>query len=145
MTDTFATPHFTDRLAHLPVLVLAYFQGEPTLPRSRPMEYLMSLTIALTVRRPTLPYYVALTKQTWTPPPSSSARIPMPAPGPGNGESRLHDGASSCIESYVVSRMLSEGPKVFTFDALTCEALENFDLTESTADYLQPFPSVSLR
>jgi len=38
--------------------------------------------------------------------------------------------------------MLSEGPKVFAFDALTCEALENFDLSVSTADYLQPFPSV---
>jgi hypothetical protein len=41
-----------------------------------------------------------------------------------------------------MSRMLSEGPKVFAFDALTCEALENFDLSVSTADYLQPFPSV---
>src|SRR5208283_618348 len=51
-------------------------------------------------------------------------------------------GACSCIESYVMSRMLSEGPKVFAFDALTCEALENFDLSVSTADYLQPFPSV---
>ena len=51
-------------------------------------------------------------------------------------------GASSCIESYVMSRMLAEGPKVFAFDALTCEALENFDLSVSTADYLQPFPSV---
>src|SRR5207302_9993950 len=49
---------------------------------------------------------------------------------------------SSCIESYVMSRMLSEGPKVFTFDSLTCEALENFDLSVSTADYLQPFPTV---
>ena len=38
--------------------------------------------------------------------------------------------------------MLAEGPKVFAFDALTCEALENFDLSVSTADYLQPFPSV---
>ncbi len=51
-------------------------------------------------------------------------------------------GASSCTESYVMSRMLSEGLKVFAFDALTCEALENFDLSVSTADYLQPFPSV---
>src|SRR2546423_9802400 len=51
-------------------------------------------------------------------------------------------GASSCTESYVMSRMLSEGPKVFAFDALTCEALENFDLNVATADYLQPFPSV---
>jgi hypothetical protein len=52
-------------------------------------------------------------------------------------------GASSCTESYVMSRTLAEGPKVFAFsDALTCEALENFDLSVSTADYLQPFPSV---
>ena len=41
-----------------------------------------------------------------------------------------------------MSRTLAEGPKVFAFDALTCEALENFDLSVSTADYLQPFPSV---
>jgi hypothetical protein len=51
-------------------------------------------------------------------------------------------GASSCTESFVMSRTLAEGPKVFAFDALTCEALENFDLSVSTADYLQPFPSV---
>jgi hypothetical protein len=51
-------------------------------------------------------------------------------------------GASACIESYVMSRTLAEGPKLFTFDALTCEALENFDLNVATADYLQPFPSV---
>ena len=37
---------------------------------------------------------------------------------------------------------LAEGPKVFAFDALTCEALENFDLSVSTTDYLPPFPSV---
>jgi len=41
-----------------------------------------------------------------------------------------------------MSRMLTEGPKVFAFDALTCEALENFDLSVGTADYMQPFPSV---
>ena len=51
-------------------------------------------------------------------------------------------GASSSIESFVMSRTLAEGPKVFTFDALACEALENFDLNVATADYLQPFPSV---
>jgi hypothetical protein len=51
-------------------------------------------------------------------------------------------GASSCIESYAMSRTLAEGPKVFAFDALTCEALENFDLNVATGDYLQPFPSV---
>ena len=42
----------------------------------------------------------------------------------------------------MISRTLAERPKVFAFDALTCEALENFDLSVSTADYLQPFPSV---
>jgi hypothetical protein len=42
-------------------------------------------------------------------------------------------GASACLESYVMSRMLSEGPKVFAFDALACEALENFDLRVPTA------------
>jgi hypothetical protein len=54
-------------------------------------------------------------------------------------------GASSCIESYVMSRTLAEGPKLFTFDALTCEALENFDLSVSTTDYQQPFPSVVIQ
>ena len=34
------------------------------------------------------------------------------------------------------------GQGLFAFDALTCEALVNFDLSVSTADYLQPFPSV---
>jgi hypothetical protein len=41
-----------------------------------------------------------------------------------------------------MSRTLAEGPKLFAFDALTCEALENFDLNVGTGDYLQPFPSV---
>ena len=51
-------------------------------------------------------------------------------------------GASSVIEGYTMSKMLADGPKVFTFDALTCEALENFDLNVSCSDYHQPFPSV---
>jgi hypothetical protein len=51
-------------------------------------------------------------------------------------------GASVCIEPYATSQMLAEGPKVFAFDALTCEALENFDLSVSTARYLEPFPTV---
>jgi hypothetical protein len=38
--------------------------------------------------------------------------------------------------------MLSGGPKIFSFDGLTCEALENVDLNVSTADYMQPFSSV---
>jgi hypothetical protein len=41
-----------------------------------------------------------------------------------------------------MSRMLSEGPKVFTFDALTCEAMENFELNVACAGYQQPFPSI---
>jgi hypothetical protein len=44
-----------------------------------------------------------------------------------------------------MSRTLAEGPKVFAFNALTCEALENFDLSVSTADYLQPFPTVTIQ
>jgi len=41
-----------------------------------------------------------------------------------------------------MSRMLAQGPKVFAFDALPCEALKNFDLSMVTADYTRPFPSV---
>jgi hypothetical protein len=51
-------------------------------------------------------------------------------------------GASSVIEGYTMSKMLAAGPKVFAFDALTCEALENFELNVACADYQQPFPSV---
>jgi hypothetical protein len=106
----------------------------------------MSLASALNILRPTLPHYIALTKY-------GLLRItkdcfefhPHPAAPPmalEMAKAVFTMGASSCTESFVMSRMLSEGPKVFTFDALTCEALENFDLSVSTADYLQPFPSV---
>src|SRR5262249_47281402 len=55
------------------------------------------------------------------PPYRAFLRVP-PAPRsaadcPGDGQGRLHAGACSCIESYVMSRMLAEGPKVFAFDA----------------------------
>ena len=40
-----------------------------------------------------------------------------------------------------MSRLPAEGPKVFSLDALACEALENFDVSVFTADYLQPFPT----
>jgi hypothetical protein len=106
----------------------------------------MSLASALNSLRPTLPYYLALTKYDllhldattfqFRPHP----KAPLLALEMAMAVFKM--GASSCIESYVVSRMLSEGPKVFSFDALTCEALENFDLSVSTADYLQPFPTV---
>jgi hypothetical protein len=106
----------------------------------------MSLASALNVLRPTLPYYLALTKYGLLHLDATTFEFrPHPHAPPlalEMAKAVFTMGASSCIESYVVSRMLSEGPKVFAFDALTCEALENFDLSVSTADYLQPFPSV---
>src|ERR1700738_992588 len=106
----------------------------------------MSFANALNILWPTLPYYLALTKH-------GLLRItkdcfqfhPQPAAPPiavQMARAVFAMGASSCIESFVMSRTLAEGPKVFTFDALTCEALENFDLSLSTADYLQPFPTI---
>ena len=100
----------------------------------------MSFASALNVLRPTLPYYVALTKY-------GLLRITKdcfefcphraaPPPALEMAKAVFTMGASSCTESYVISRMLSEGPKVFAFDALTCEALENFDLSVSTAVWL---------
>jgi hypothetical protein len=41
-----------------------------------------------------------------------------------------------------MSRTLAQGPQVFAFDTRTCEALENFDLSVGTDEYLQPFPAV---
>jgi hypothetical protein len=106
----------------------------------------MSFASALNALRPTLPYYVALTKygllritkERFEFHPDTAA--PPLALEMASAVFRL--GASSCTESFVMSRTLAEGPKVFAFDALTCEALENFELGVSTADYLQPFPSV---
>jgi hypothetical protein len=42
-------------------------------------------------------------------------------------------GASACTESYVMSRTLGEGPKLFACDALACEAFGNFDLSVPAA------------
>jgi hypothetical protein len=107
----------------------------------------MSFANALNVLRPTLPYYVALTKYGLLRITKDSFEFdPNPAAPPialEMAKAVFTLGASSCTESYVMSRTLAEGPKVFAFsDALTCEALENFDLSVGTADYLQPFPSV---
>jgi hypothetical protein len=106
----------------------------------------MSFASALNVLRPTLPYYVALTKYGLLRITKDSFELAHAAAPPMAVEMAravFALGASSCTESYVMSRTLAEGPKVFAFsDALTCEALENFDLSVSTADYLQPFPSV---
>lgn len=107
----------------------------------------MSFANALNALRAMLPYYIALSKYgllritnhsfEFHPDPSApSLAVEMAG-------SVMAMGASACTESYVMSRTLAEGPKVFAFsDALTCEALENFDLSVATADYLQPFPSV---
>src|SRR5271165_4388921 len=106
----------------------------------------MSLASALNLLRPTLPYYVALAKYDLLHLDASTFEFRPDPKAPALALEMVQAvftmGASSCIESYVMSRMLSEGPKVFAFDALACEALENFDLSVSTADYLQPFPSV---
>jgi hypothetical protein len=106
----------------------------------------MSFATALTVLRPTLPYYIALTKYGLLRITKDSFEFaPHPAAPPialEMAKAVFTLGASSCTESLVMSRTLAEGPKVFAFDALTCEALENFDLSLPTADYLQPFPSV---
>jgi hypothetical protein len=106
----------------------------------------MSFANALSVLRPTLPYYVALTKYGLLRLTKTSFEFrPHPASPPvalEMAKAAFTMGASSCTESYAMSRTLAEGPKVFAFDALACEALENFDLSVPTADYLQPFPSV---
>jgi hypothetical protein len=106
----------------------------------------MSFASALEILRPTLPYYLALTKYGLLRIDKDSFELcPSLAAPPLALEMAttvIAMGASSCIESYIMSRTLAEGPKVFTFDALACEALENFDLSVATTDYLQPFPSV---
>jgi hypothetical protein len=106
----------------------------------------MSFATALSILRPTLPYYLAVTKfDLLHITPNSFEYRPHPAAPPvaiDMVQTVFAMGASACIETLVMSRTLAEGPKIFTFDALTCEALENFDLGISTTDYQQPFPSV---
>jgi len=91
----------------------------------------MSFANALSILRPTLPYYLAVKKfDLLHITPNSFEFRPHPA-APALAiqmvQTVLAMGASSCIETLVMSRTLAEGPEVFTFDALTCEALENFD------------------
>lgn len=106
----------------------------------------MSFASALSILQPTLPYYLALKKYDLLHINKDCFEFqPHPAAPPialEMARTAFAMGASTCIESFVMSRTLAEGPKVFAFDALTCEALENFDLNVSTTDYLQPFPSV---
>ena len=106
----------------------------------------MSFAGALSILRPTLPYYLALTRHGLLRLKTDGFELHPSLAAPPlaleMARTMFALGASSCIEGYVTSRMLAEGPKIFAFDALTCEALENFDLSVSTADYLQPFPTV---
>jgi hypothetical protein len=95
----------------------------------------MSLASALIVLRHTLSYYRALTKYDLLHLDATTFEFrPNRAAPPlvlEMAKAVFTMGANPCIKSYVVSRMLSEGPKVFAFDALTCEALENFGLSVS--------------
>ncbi len=106
----------------------------------------MSLASALSLLRSTLPYYLALTRHGLLRLKSDGFELHLNTAAPALAQDMARTvfalGTSACIESYVTSRMLAEGPKVFAFDALTCEALENFELNVSTGDYLQPFPTV---
>src|SRR5579871_4896153 len=107
----------------------------------------MSFASALNILQPTLPYYLALTRYGLLRINQHSVEFDpnpkAPALAIEMAKTVFMMGGSSCTESFVMSRTLAEGPKVFAFsDALTCEALENFDLSVATADYLQPFPTV---
>jgi len=106
----------------------------------------MSFASALSFLTPMLPYYLAVKKFDLLRITPNSFEYHPHSAAPAIATSMVGTvfkmGASSCIETLVMSRTLSEGPKVFAFDALTCEALENFDLSISTSDYQQPFPSV---
>jgi hypothetical protein len=97
----------------------------------------MSFANALSVLRPTLPHYVALTRY-------GLLRLhrdrfefcPDPAAPPLAVEMArtvFALGASACTESYAMSRTLAEGPKVFAFDALACEAQRSTARPTSTS------------
>ena len=106
----------------------------------------MTLASTLASFRATLPSYVNLTKYGLIQSGRDNFQLVLnpkaPVMAQEMAKAMFGMGASSVIEGYTMSKMLSEGPKVFTFDALTCEALENFELNVSCADYQQPFPSV---
>ena len=106
----------------------------------------MTLASTLTAMRPALPSYVNLTKYGLISCDRDkfalNAHPKAPELAVRMAAMMFATGASSLIEGYTMSKMLANGPKVFTFDALTCEALENFDLNVSSEDYQQPFPSV---
>jgi hypothetical protein len=86
----------------------------------------MSLASALNVLRPTLPFYMALTKYDLLHINCDSFELRHHPAAPALALEMVKTvftmGASSCVESYVMSRMLTEGPKVFAFDSTGAEA-----------------------
>ncbi len=109
----------------------------------------MSLASTLNFFRPTLPSYVNLTKYDLIQvlPDNFHLNLNPKAPvlAQEMAKTMFAMGASSVIEGYTMSKMLAAGPKVFSFDALTCEALENFELNVASSDFRQPFPSVVIQ
>jgi len=106
----------------------------------------MPLASALAFVRPALPSYVHLTKFGLIQCQRDTFQLDLTPKAPllakEMAQAVFMHGASSIIEAYTMSKMLADGPKVFTFDALSCEALENFELNVSSTDYQQPFPTV---
>lgn len=90
----------------------------------------MSLASTLNFFRPTLPSYVNLTKYDLIQvlPDNFHLNLNPKAPilSQEMAKTMFAMGASSIIEGHTMSKMLAAGPKVFDFDALTCEALETY-------------------
>jgi len=99
----------------------------------------MSLTSTLAFMRHALPSYVHLTKYRLIECQRDKFALkPNPKAPEAAWEmakAMFAMGANSVIEGYTMSRMLADDPKVFTFDDLTCEALENFELNVACTDY----------
>jgi hypothetical protein len=107
----------------------------------------MSFASAQNIMRPTLPAHVALTKYDLLRLDANTFQFRPHPKAPYLALEMTKTvftlGASSCIECFVMSRTLAEGPKVFAFsDALTCEALEKFALSVS---YCRLTPAVPFR
>jgi len=106
----------------------------------------MSLTSTLALLHPMLPSYIHLTKHGLIECGPDNFQLVLNPQAPALAREMATTmfalGASSVIEGYTMSKLLAEGPKVFTFDALTCEALENFELNVACKDYQQPFASI---
>jgi hypothetical protein len=106
----------------------------------------MSFASYINYNQPCLPFLMRLGRY-WSLIPKDDQFIWLwPATGPRIApetvERFFSQPATACLAQYNVGRALAEGPKVFSFDALTCEALENLELNLSTTEYHQPFSSV---